>query len=103
MYCSASSLICRIYPDIWKSANVTAIHKKGDEQLVRDYRPISLQPICGKIFEKIVFNQLYLFCVSNNLITKKQSGFRSGDSTTNQLTDLVNEIHASFDNRNTYE
>ena len=37
--------------------------------------------------------------VSNNLITKNQSGFRPGDSTTNQLIDLVNDIHKSFDNR----
>ena len=41
------------YPDIWKLANVTPIHKKEDKQLVKNYRPISLLPICGKIFEKI--------------------------------------------------
>ena len=38
-----------------------------------------------------------------NLITKNRSGFRSGDSTTNQLLTLVNEIHHSFDNRNCIE
>ena len=61
-----------IYPGIWKSANLTPIHKKGDKQLVNNYRPISLLPICGKIFEKLVFNQLYTFFISNNLITKNQ-------------------------------
>ena len=35
--------------------------------------------------------------VYNNLITKNQSGFRPGDSTTNQLLYLVNEIHKAFD------
>ena len=87
-----------IFPNIWKSANLTPIHKKGDKQLVKNYRPI-----CGKIFEKIIFNQLYLFFTTNNLITKNQSGFRSGDSTTNQLLTLVNEIHESFDNCNSLE
>ena len=58
---------------------------------------------CGKICEKIIFNQLYLFVTTNNLITKNQSGFRSGDSTTNQLLALVNEIHESFDNSNSLE
>ena len=96
-------LITSIFPDIWKSANVNPIHKKGDKQLINNYRPISLLPICGKIFEKIVFNQLYSFFTANNLITKNQSGFRSGDSTTNQLLTLVNEIHNSFDNRNCIE
>ena len=44
-----------------------------------------------------------MFFISNNLITKNQSGFRSGDSTRNQLLILVNEIHASFDSRNSLE
>ena len=89
-----------IFPNIWKSANLTPIYKKGDKQFVKNYRPISLLPICGKMSEKIIFNQLYLFFTTNNLITKNQSGFRSGDSTTNQLLTLVNEI---FDNRNSLE
>ena len=33
----------------------------------------------------------------NILITKNQSGFRPGDSTTNQLLYLVNEIHQDFE------
>ena len=40
-----------IYPDLWKLANVTPIHKKEDKQLVKNYRPISLLPICGKILQ----------------------------------------------------
>ena len=40
------------YPDVWKIANVTPRFKKGNKQLIKNYRPISLLPICGKIFEK---------------------------------------------------
>ena len=47
------------YRDMWKLANVTPIFKKGDKQLVKNYRPISLLLICGKSFE----NQL-LFIVN---------------------------------------
>ena len=42
---------------------------------------------------------MYDYLISNNLITKNQSGFRPGDSTTNQLLGLINEIHKSFENR----
>ena len=96
-------LLTSIYPDTWKLANVTPIFKKGDKQLIKNYRPISLLPICGKIFEKIIFNNLYSYFNVNNLITKNQSGFRPGDSTTNQLLYLVNEIHQAFENPKSLE
>ena len=85
------------YPDIWKFANVTPIFKKGDKQLIENYRPISHLPLCGKIFEKIIFNNHYKHLTSHHLITKNQFGFRPGDSTTNQLIGLVDEIHQAFD------
>ena len=96
-------LECSVYPDQWKLANVVPIHKKEDKQLVKNYRPISLLPICGKIFEKLIFDGLYLYLVSNNLITKNQSGFVPGDSCTNQLLFLINEIHEAFEDPKSLE
>ena len=77
--------------------------QKGDKQLIENYRPISLLRICGKMFEKIIFNNLYSYLNANNLITKNQSGFRPGDSTTNQLLYLVNEIHEDFEDPKSLE
>ena len=172
---------------MWKLANVTPIYKKGGKQLIKNYRPISLLPICGKMFEKIISNNLYRYLNGNNLITnnlysylnannlitknlysylnannlitknlyrylnannlitnnlysylnannlitnnlysylnannlitknlysylngnnlitKNQSGFRPGDSTTNQLLYLVNEIHEAFEDPKSLE
>ena len=82
---------------------MTPIFKDGKKQLIRNYRPISLLPICGKIFEKIVFNCLYSYLNDNSLLTRNQSGFRPGDSTTNQLLYSVNEIHQSFENHKSLE
>ena len=76
---------------------MSPIQKKNDKQLVSNYRPISLLPICSKILEKIIFNNMYRYLVVNDLISKHQSGFRPGDSTTNQLLFLVHTIHLALD------
>ena len=91
-----------IYPNLWKVANVIPIHKKGDKQLIKNYRPISPLPICGKILEKIIFNYLYSYLTANRLITRSQSGFRPGDSTTNQLLYFVDEIRQAFEVRTVF-
>ena len=89
--------------DMWKLANVPPIFKKGDKQLIKNYRPISLFSNCGKILENIIINYLYIHLHTNNLITKHQWGFRPGDSTTNQLLYLLDEIHQAFDSTKSFE
>ena len=86
-----------IFPDQWKLANVTPIYKKGDKQLVSNCRPISLLLVCSKLFEKIIFTNVYRYLLDNYLISKHQSGFRPGDSTTNRLFYLVHTIHSALD------
>ena len=45
----------------WKEENVDPIHKKYEKQCLKDYRPVSLLPICGRIFEKLFFNEMFLY------------------------------------------
>ena len=47
----------------WKKTNIVPVHKKNDKQLIRNYRPVSLLPVCGKIFEKIKFNSQFKYLV----------------------------------------
>ena len=56
-----------IYSDMWKLANVTPIFKNGNKQLIKYCRPISLLPICGKVLEKIIFNNLYIYLIQTIL------------------------------------
>ena len=86
------------FPDSWKYANVQPIHKKENRQIISNYRPISLLPICGKILEKIVIDQVYTFLNVNNLLSKNQSGFRPGDSTIYQLLSITSTIYQNFEN-----
>ena len=39
------------FPSEWKKVHVVPEHKKGDKQSLKDYQPISLLDIYGKIFE----------------------------------------------------
>ena len=82
------------YPQTWKMANVLPIHKKESRQIKADYRPISLLPILGKIFEKLIFDTTYEHLCVNNLLTPNQSGFRPGDSTINQLISITHSIYS---------
>ena len=50
LFKNSSQLSC--YPDIWKRSIIIPGHKKRHKQLVNNYRPISLLPVCGKIFER---------------------------------------------------
>ena len=80
----------------WKKANTIPVHKKGDKQLIINYWPVSLLPICGKVFEKIIFNSLFVYLNNNNLLNSNQSGFRS-DSCVNQLITITHDIYKAFD------
>ena len=86
-----------MFPDIWKRSNICPIHKKGDKQIINNYRPVSLLPICGKTFERIIFNSLYEYVEENKLLSVHQSGFRSNDSCVNQLLSIVHNLYKTFD------
>ena len=72
-------------------------HKKGYKQNLKNYRPVSLLPVAGKIFERIMQNNMYEFFTENNLISPNQSGFKLGDSCINQLLSITHKIYKSFD------
>ena len=40
LFQNSAKLSC--FPDMWKRSNIIPVHKKNDEQLVENYRPISL-------------------------------------------------------------
>ena len=83
------------FSDIWKRPNIIAVHKKGDKQIVNNYRPVSLLPIFGKKFEKLIFNSIMDFLEEYNLLSSNQYGFRQNDSCGSQLLSIVH-IYSSF-------
>ncbi len=73
------------------------IYKKDDETLFTNYRPISLLPSISKIFEKVIFKQLYHYFQSNKLFYNSQYGFRSQHSTELAALEVIDRIMLSMD------
>ena len=80
------------FPDEWKQAKITAIHKKGPKVDTGNYRPISVLPVISKLIEKIVHQQLYKYLDDNKLLCTAQSGFRKKFSTQTSLHRLSESI-----------
>ena len=64
---------------------------------MKNYRPISPLPIFGKIFERVIFKDLFNYFHKNELFTKCQPGFLTGNSCISQLLSIVHDISSSFD------
>ena len=90
------------FPEIWKKANVVPVHKKEDKMLVKNYHLISLLPIFGKMFERVIYNSLFNYFQSNRLFTPSQSGFFPGDSCIAQLLS-IHEIQTALDENPTVD
>ena len=80
-----TSLTTSVLPTDWKTANVSAIHKKGKKNQAQNYRPISLTSIAGKILEQIIRDTVTEHMKDNDLLSDKQFGFIKGRSTVLQL------------------
>ena len=86
-----SSLSTGKIPHSWKSANITAIYKKGDKKDPSNYRPVSLTSVVCKILEKIIRDHIIDHFKKNNLISNSQFGFLSGRSTVIQMLQVMDD------------
>ena len=93
------SLSCNTFPDPWKLANVMPLYKKNDKTQINNYRPISLLSCVSKIMERVVFKYTFNFLKGNGLLSRFQSGFIPGDSTTCQLVQVYHLLCEALDNK----
>ena len=64
-----------IFPNKLKLAKVLPLFKKDDCAVMDNYRPISLLTAISKLFEKVVFSQLYDYFRNNDLFYGSPYGF----------------------------
>lgn len=88
-----------IFPDKLKFALIVPLHKKGDVELIENYRPIVLLSCFSKLFEKIIQNRILKFINSHKLLSQHQHGFRSNHSTNTAAFDFTNFIYTAVDNK----
>ncbi|CAG9126469.1 unnamed protein product [Plutella xylostella] len=92
------SLAEGVVPVIWKSAFISPIHKKGPKNLVENYRPISKLCLIAKVFERIVYNQVYSALKST--FNEQQHGFLRQRSTVSNLLLFNDFISDKMNNNN---
>ena len=85
------------FPSQWKKGNVVPVFKKGDKSIAKNYRPVSLLPVFGKLFAKCIYDALYSHFSEHNLFSPCQSGFREGDSCVSQLLSITHDIYKGFE------
>ena len=70
----------------------------GDKEDPNSYRPIAVLPAIARVFEKLIYGELYNYFIKNNLLGNKQFGFRSLHSTALALGKSVNHWLMNIDN-----
>ena len=100
VYLFNTSLERSLFPDLWKIARVSPIFKDGDKTEKSNYRTISVLPVVSRLFEKLVFKQLYQYLNDNCFITSNQSGFRKFHSTITCLLKNTDDWYNGMDTGN---
>ena len=91
------SIASNVFPSDWKVAKISPVFKSGNKSEANNYRPISVLPTIARVFEKLVFEQLYSYFSENKFLYENQSGFRALHSTVTALLDMTNEWCCNID------
>jgi hypothetical protein len=81
-----------IFPERLKYATIVPVYKKGDKNIVTNYRPISILKSVNKIFEKVMYSTLLKHLSDNSILSNHQIGFRVNQGTENAIFKLISGI-----------
>ena len=88
-----------IFPDCFKTAEIIPLHKGGKKEFKTNYRPISLLPQFGKLFEKVIAARITSFLDKHKLLVQNQYGFRKHYSTELAVSEVYNKLLDNFENK----
>ena len=81
-----------IVPNILNVSQFTPVYKSGDATDPANYRPISTLSSFRKVFEKLIYNQLYNFLEKCSILYKYQFGFRKEYSTGQTIFEITDSL-----------
>ena len=84
------------FSDPLKLSNIVPVQKKEDPTDKTNYRPNSVLSLLSKVFEKVMYQQLYEYL--NNYLYDLLCGFRKVHSTQYVLTRLITSLRKGIDN-----
>ena len=90
-------------PPVWNKASVSPVHKKGNKKILNNFRTVSFLSICGKIFQKIIFDTVIKGLMESKLLNPNQSCVMPGDSCLHQICSVIHEIYTFFDTNSSLE
>ena len=88
-----------IVPNILKVSQFTPVYKRGDATDPTNYRPISTLSPFSKVFEKLIYYQLYNVLEKYNILYKYQFGFRKGYSTEQAILEITDSLKKAMDKK----
>lgn len=87
-----------IFSEQWKCSKLIPLFKQGDCKDLNNYCPISIIPVVGKVFGRVIYDQVYAFLIDNNLLSNRQSGFRCLHSLVTGVLEAINSWAYNIDN-----
>lgn len=85
------------FPDVLKVGVVHPVYKAGPKTDMSNYRPISMLPIIGKVFEYVIYRRLNDHLQLNSVLHPNQFGFCPKSNTEVALLHILNEVYNSVD------
>ena len=82
--------------DSLKLSNIVTVHEKKDPADKCNYSPVSILPLLSKVFEKIMYDQLYIYII--NFLNELICGFRKALSTQHAIFKLLQARQKELEN-----
>ena len=92
-----------VVPEVWRTAWVSPVYKKGDRCCAVNYRPVSLTCVPCKLMEHIVVSNMRKRFDNHSILTPLQHGFRKNRSCESQLLVTTHDLLKRLDRKETVD